>query len=123
MRILVRLGPVTHPRVHRMPRLMGQRVDIRQHILPVVRQDVGWVLVTPTGESSAPLSPVFIAVHPTRLAQAIPQDLLVLTAQGSARRRHQLRRLLKLRLPLRRRHQRHLQVRRPQLLQTQHLLP
>ena len=91
VRILKSLGPVAQPGVHRMPRLVGQGVNIAQNILPVVHQDVGRALVAPARKGTASFALIFVTIHPPALHQPLLQNFLILVSQGATGLRDQSR--------------------------------
>jgi hypothetical protein len=62
--ILVALLALRIPGVHRMPRLMRERIDIREYVRLVVHHDERRIAVAGRAERPAPLSLVLVAITP-----------------------------------------------------------
>src|SRR5207245_9404933 len=79
---LKELGFSGEPGMHGMPRLVGQGVNIRKHILLVVHQDVRGSLVAAGGKCATAFSLRFVAIAPAT-AQTIGERARVFLAERS----------------------------------------
>src|SRR5438270_10736977 len=69
------------PGMHGMPRLVGQGVNIRKHILLVVHQDVRGSLVAARGKCATAFSLRFVTIAPAT-AQTIGECARVFRTEG-----------------------------------------
>ena len=62
--VLIKLGPLRKPGVHRVARFVREGVDIRKNVALVVHQNVRGRAVAAGRESAAPFSFRFVTVAP-----------------------------------------------------------
>src|SRR5687768_4332215 len=83
------------PGVHRMTDFVRESVNIAEHVLLVIHQQVGRIPIAPGTECAAGLSFVFVPVAPSLFPQPVAQDPLVFLAERRQRRENGIGRLIK----------------------------
>ena len=91
--VLVRLLAGRMPGVHRVPRLVGQRKDLVEHVRLIVHQDIRRAVERAARKGPALLSLVRIAVAPPPVDQPLRQHAAILAPQRREGLDHQLHRL------------------------------
>jgi hypothetical protein len=91
--ILVGLRPLREPGVHRVPRLVRERVDVRKDVAFVIHQDVGRGAETSRRKSAAPLPFCLVTIAPAA-AQTFAQGRDVFRPEGREGREDGFNRLI-----------------------------
>ena len=73
--ILEKLRLLREPTVHRVPGLVRERVDVGEHVLFIIHQDVGGRAVTAGRERAAAFPFRFVTIDPPALAHTLSENI------------------------------------------------